>query len=138
MICHPTANFLGHYALPGLAGGASARIGLTTRYVGNDTSLIMENCLLDMGTMVDHLYASGYEQVVLVGNSGGASIVPYYQAQAVAPTVTAPPGGGPRPHHGRPAPVGRHRAAQRPPVARPAVHGVARPGDHRRAAAVRA
>ena len=37
----------------------------------------------------------GYERVVLVGNSGGASIVPYYQAQAIAPTVTSPPGGGP-------------------------------------------
>src|SRR5690606_9465996 len=67
----------------------------TTRYVGNDSSLIMENCLLDMGTMVEHLYASGYERVVLIGNSGGASIVPYYQAQALRPTVTAPARGGP-------------------------------------------
>jgi pimeloyl-ACP methyl ester carboxylesterase len=70
-------------------------IGFTTRYVGNDTSLIMENCLLDMGTMVEHLYERGYEKVVLIGNSGGASIVPYYQAQARRPTVTSPPGGGP-------------------------------------------
>jgi pimeloyl-ACP methyl ester carboxylesterase len=95
MICHPTANFLGHYALPGLAARGFGAIGFTTRYVGNDTSLIMENCLLDMGTMVEHLYASGYERVVLIGNSGGASIVPYYQAQAQRPTVTAPAGGGP-------------------------------------------
>jgi len=95
MTCHPTANFLGHYALPGLAERGFGAIGFTTRYVGNDTSLIMENCLLDMGTMVDHLYARGYERVVLIGNSGGASIVPYYQAQAAAPTVTSPPGGGP-------------------------------------------
>jgi pimeloyl-ACP methyl ester carboxylesterase len=95
MICHPTANFLGHYALAGLAERGFGGIGFTTRYVGNDTSLIIENCLLDMGTMVEHLYASGYERVVLVGNSGGASIVPYYQAQALQPTVTAPAGGGP-------------------------------------------
>lgn len=95
MFCHPTANFLGHYALAGLAARGLGAVGLTTRYVGNDTSLIMENCLLDMGTMVDHLYARGYEKVVLVGNSGGASIVPYYQAQAARPTVTEPPGGGP-------------------------------------------
>jgi pimeloyl-ACP methyl ester carboxylesterase len=95
MICHPTANFLGHYALPGLAERGFGAIGFTTRYVGNDTSLIMENCLLDMGTMVEHLYTSGYERVVLIGNSGGASIVPYYQAQATRPTVTSPPGGGP-------------------------------------------
>jgi len=30
---------------------------------------------------------------VLVGNSGGGSIVPYYQAQAEHPSVAAPPGG---------------------------------------------
>ncbi|HEY3810904.1 MAG TPA: hypothetical protein VGL49_05675 [Acidimicrobiales bacterium] len=93
--CHPTANFLGHYALPGLAERGFGAVGLTTRYVGNDTSLIMENCLLDMGAMVAHLLHLGYQKVALVGNSGGASIVPYYQAQAVNPTVTAPPGGGP-------------------------------------------
>jgi pimeloyl-ACP methyl ester carboxylesterase len=93
--CHPTANFLGHYALPGLAERGFGAVGLTTRYVGNDTSLIMENCLLDMGAMVAHLRHLGYQKVALVGNSGGASIVPYYQAQAVNPTVTAPPGGGP-------------------------------------------
>lgn len=95
MICHPTANFLGHYALPGLAERGLAGVGLTTRYVGNDTSLIMENCLLDMGSMVSHLRSVGYEHVVVVGNSGGASIVPYYQAQAQSPSVTDPPGGGP-------------------------------------------
>ncbi|MGD9796839.1 MAG: alpha/beta hydrolase [Acidimicrobiia bacterium] len=93
--CHPTANFLGHYALPGLAERGLGAIGLTTRYVGNDTALIMENCLLDIGSMVAHLRSVGYEKVVLVGNSGGASIVPYYQAQALAPSVTSPPGGGP-------------------------------------------
>ena len=95
MICHPTANFLGHYALNGLAERGFGAIGFTTRYVGNDSTLIMENCLLDMGTMVEHLYSIGYERVVLIGNSGGASIVPYYQAQALEPTVSSPAGGGP-------------------------------------------
>jgi pimeloyl-ACP methyl ester carboxylesterase len=93
--CHPTANFLGHYALPGLAERGFGGIGLTTRYIGNDTSLLMENCLLDMGSMVTFLRERGYAKVVLIGNSGGASIVPYYQAQAEAPSVTNPPGGGP-------------------------------------------
>src|SRR5271167_1879539 len=95
MLCHPTANFLGHYALVGLAERGFGAIGFTTRYVGNDTSLIMENCLVDMSAMVRYLYERGYTSVVLVGNSGGASIVPYYQAQARHPTVKDPPGGGP-------------------------------------------
>jgi pimeloyl-ACP methyl ester carboxylesterase len=87
MVCHPTANFLGHYALAGLAERGFGAVGLTTRYVGNDTSLIMENCLRDMGAMVAFLRQRGYRKVVLVGNSGGASIVPYYQAQARKPSV---------------------------------------------------
>ncbi len=95
VLCHPTANFLGHYALPGLAERGLGAVGLTTRYIGNDTSLILENCLLDIGAMVRHLRARGYRRVALVGNSGGASIVPYYQAQARRPTVSDPPGGGP-------------------------------------------
>ena len=95
MICHPTANFLGHYALPGLAARGVAGIGLTTRYVGNDTSLILENCILDVNSMVVHLRSLGYKKVVVVGNSGGASIIPYFQAQAESPSVEQPPGGGP-------------------------------------------
>ena len=76
VFCHPTANFLGHYALPGLAERGFGAIGLTTRYVGNDTSLILENCLLDIGAMVRHLKSSGYEQVVLVGNSAARRSFP--------------------------------------------------------------
>src|SRR5271170_4181839 len=93
IITHPTANFLGHYALPAIAERGAAAIGMTTRYIGNDSNLIVENCLLDLGAAIATLRARGYERVVLIGNSGGGSIVPYYQAQAEAPTVTVPPGG---------------------------------------------
>ncbi|MCW2295371.1 alpha/beta hydrolase [Rhodococcus erythropolis] len=72
-----------------------AAVGLTTRYAGNDSNLRTENCLLDIGSMVTHLRERGYEKIVLVGNSGGASIAPYYQAQAENPSVSNPPGGGP-------------------------------------------
>lgn len=95
VIIHPTANFLGHYALPMLAELGAAGIGMTTRYVGNDSNLNVENCLLDIAGAVRTLRARGYERVVLVGNSGGGTIVPYYQAQAEHPSVTHPPGGGP-------------------------------------------
>lgn len=92
---HPTSNMLGHYALAPLAERGLAGIGLATRYVGNDSSLITENVLLDIAAMVRELRARGYRRIVLAGNSGGASVVPYYQAQAQHSTVTAPPGGGP-------------------------------------------
>jgi pimeloyl-ACP methyl ester carboxylesterase len=92
---HPTANFLGHYALPALARCGVAAIGMTTRYIGNDSNLSVENCLLDIGATVRYLREHGYGRVVLAGNSGGGTVVPYYQAQAEHPSVTAPPGGGP-------------------------------------------
>ncbi|BBC38495.1 uncharacterized protein SGFS_097890 [Streptomyces graminofaciens] len=96
MFVHPTSNMLGHYALTPLAQRGFAAVGLTTRYVGNDSSLVTENVLLDIASMVRHLREErGYRRVVLVGNSGGASVVPYYQAQAQHATVTDPPGGGP-------------------------------------------
>jgi pimeloyl-ACP methyl ester carboxylesterase len=95
VLIHPTANFLGHYALPALARCGVAAVGLTTRYVGNDSNLNVENCLLDIGAAVRYLREHGYQRVVLAGNSGGGTVVPYYQAQAEHPSVTAPPGGGP-------------------------------------------
>src|ERR1700684_4285707 len=90
---HPTANFLGHYALPTLARLGVAAIGLTTRYIGNDSNLNVENCLLDIGATVRYLRGQGYKRVVLAGNSGGGTVVPYYQAQAEHPSVSTPPGG---------------------------------------------
>jgi len=93
LIVHPTANFLGHYALQTLARMGVAAVGMTTRYVGSDATLIVENCLLDIGAAIAELRRRGFERIVLVGNSGGGSIVPFYQAQAERPTVTAPPGG---------------------------------------------
>jgi pimeloyl-ACP methyl ester carboxylesterase len=76
-----------------MASMGVAAVGMSTRYAGNDSNLNVENCLLDIGAAIRTLRERGYERVVLIGNSGGGSIVPYYQAQAEQPTVTAPPGG---------------------------------------------
>ena len=95
MFVHPTSNFLGHYMLMPLAERGYGAIGSTTRYLGADATVVTENCLLDMASMIGRLREIGYRKVVLVGNSGGAGIAPYYQAQAQNPTVTDPPGGGP-------------------------------------------
>lgn len=95
LIVHPTSNFLGHYALAPLAKRGVDAIGLTTRYLGNDSSLLVENCLLDVGAAIGSLRAGGYERVVLVGNSGGGSLAALYQAEAEHPTITATPAGDP-------------------------------------------
>ncbi|WP_067461688.1 alpha/beta hydrolase [Actinomadura macra] len=95
VVVHPSSNFLGHYALPWLAAEGADAVGMTTRYIGNDSALLLENCVLDVGSVVRHLRNEGYRQVVLMGNSGGGGLVALYQEQAENPTITGPPGGGP-------------------------------------------
>ena len=96
LIVHPTSNFLGHYALEPFAERGLAAVGLTTRYVGNDTSLLFENCVLDVAAAIRELRRRGFDRVILVGNSGGGGLASLYQSQAENPTITsAPAGGGP-------------------------------------------
>lgn len=64
------------------------------RYRGNDTALIMEKCLLDLGACIADLKTRfGYEKVVLGGWSGGGSLSLFYQDQAQTPTITHTPAG---------------------------------------------
>lgn len=96
ILVHPTSNFMGHYALPGLAERGVAAIGMTTRYLGNDSTLIVENCLLDIAAVVSYLRNElGYRKILLVGNSGGGSLAALYQSQAENPTITSTPAGDP-------------------------------------------
>lgn len=64
------------------------------RYRGNDTALIMEKCVLDLGACIADLKQRfGYEKVVLGGWSGGGSLSLFYQDQAEHPTITTTPSG---------------------------------------------
>ncbi|MFO7553105.1 MAG: alpha/beta hydrolase, partial [Haliea sp.] len=66
-----------------------------SRYSGNDSALIMEKVVVDMGACVrDARERLGYRKVVLAGWSGGGSLSVYYQSQAERPTVREAPGGG--------------------------------------------
>jgi len=91
---HPSSNFMGHYALGAIASAGYDAIGMTTRYLGNDTALLLENCVVDVGSVVRFLREEGYAQVVLFGNSGGGALAALYQNQAERPTLTSSPGGG--------------------------------------------
>ena len=87
IVMHPTSNFMGHYLLQPLAQRGVTCLGLNSRYAGNDTLLLMERVIQDLGAGVQHLRAQGYDKVVLVGNSGGASLSAFYQAQAEELTI---------------------------------------------------
>ena len=94
VVIHPSSNFMGHYGLAPLAENGVDAIGMTTRYIGNEAALLLEDCVLDIGSVVRHLRTEGYRRVVLVGNSGGGGLVSLYQEQAEHPTITGTPAGG--------------------------------------------
>ncbi|MGB3437665.1 MAG: alpha/beta hydrolase [Actinophytocola sp.] len=95
VVVHPASNFLGHYLLAPLAERGVDAVGLTTRYIGNDSTLLMENCVLDIGAAIKFLRDRGYERIILVGNSGGGGLTAFYQSQAESPTITHTPAGDP-------------------------------------------
>ncbi len=67
-----------------------------SRYQRNDTALILEKVLLDLGAYIRHAKTVwGYRHVVLVGWSGGGSLAVSYQSQAEQPTITHTPAGDP-------------------------------------------
>ncbi len=65
-----------------------------SRYARNDTPLIMEKVILDLGAYVRHAKEVwGYAKVVIVGWSGGGSLSLLYQSQAEQPTIERTPAG---------------------------------------------
>jgi pimeloyl-ACP methyl ester carboxylesterase len=83
IVMHPTSNFMGHYLIAPLAERGITCLGLNSRFAGNDTVLVLERVLQDLGAGVKFMRETlGCERVVLVGNSGGAALAAYYQAEA--------------------------------------------------------
>lgn len=73
-------------------------LSAVSRYPNNDSALIMEKVVVDLGRWVAHCReVLGYARVVLAGWSGGGSLALFYQAQATAPTITHTPAGDPFP-----------------------------------------
>lgn len=67
-----------------------------SRYPHNDTALIMEKVLLDLGHYVRHAReVLGFERVVLAGWSGGGSLSLFYQSNAERPRLVDTPAGDP-------------------------------------------
>ena len=80
----------------GLAAAGCHVMCCGSRYAKNDTALIMEKVVIDLGAYVRHAKEElGYKNVVLMGWSGGGSLTLYYQSQALNPTITHTPAGDP-------------------------------------------
>jgi pimeloyl-ACP methyl ester carboxylesterase len=67
-----------------------------SRFMKNDTPLIMEKVVLDLGAYIRHAKEKwGYEKILLCGWSGGGSLSLFYQQQAEKPSITQTPAGDP-------------------------------------------
>ena len=91
---HYNVDFAEHYLAPHLAERGYGFLGWNTRYRGNESHFLLEHAAIDIGVGVRWLREeAGVERVVLLGNSGGGSLMAAYQSIAVAPSVLERPGG---------------------------------------------
>ena len=97
-LMHPRGEFTRHYVVPPLTARGYAVFGQNSRYINNDTDMVHERLLLDIAAGMRHLKELGFERIVLLGNSGGGSLLSFYQSQASkapAQRLASTPGGEP-------------------------------------------
>ncbi|CAM4382488.1 Esterase/lipase [Mycobacterium basiliense] len=86
---HYQIDFSEHYLADYLAARGIGFLGWNTRFRGFESSFLLDHALVDIGVGVRWLRdIAGVETVVLLGNSGGGSLMAAYQSQAVDPNVT--------------------------------------------------
>ena len=86
---HYQIDFSEHYLADYMATRGIGFLGWNTRFRGFESSFLLDHALVDIGVGVRWLReVEGVDTVVLLGNSGGGSLMAAYQSQAVEPNVT--------------------------------------------------
>lgn len=86
---HYNVDFTEHYIAPYLATRGFGFLGWNTRYRGFEDQFLLEHAIVDMSVGVRWLKeVAGVETVIILGNSGGGSLMGAYQAEAIAPTMS--------------------------------------------------
>ncbi len=87
---HYNVDFSEHYPAHYLARRGYGYLGWNTRFRGNEAFFILEHALIDIGAGVAWLRErAGVETVVIIGNSGGGSLMGAYQSQGTEPCITS-------------------------------------------------
>lgn len=84
-LMHPREILATHYLVPELLEAGAAVWVQGSRAAGNDLRLEHELAVLDVDAGTAFLRDHGFEQIVLVGNSGGGGLFAYYAEQANLP-----------------------------------------------------
>jgi pimeloyl-ACP methyl ester carboxylesterase len=85
---HYNVDFSEHYLAVLLAERGYGFLGWNTRFRGNEAHFLLDHALAEIGVGVRWLRElAGIERIVLLGNSGGGSLMAAYQSQAVEPNV---------------------------------------------------
>ena len=89
---HYNVDFSEHYLGPYMAARGFGFLGWNTRFRGNEGFFLLEHALIDIGAGVRWLREeAGVERLVILGNSGGGSLMAAYQSQAHGVTMTPTP-----------------------------------------------
>ena len=85
---HYNVDFSEHYLASFMAERGYGFLGWNTRFRGNEANFLLDHALAEIGVGVRWLQQhAGVDQIVLLGNSGGGSLMAAYQSQAVEPNV---------------------------------------------------
>jgi pimeloyl-ACP methyl ester carboxylesterase len=85
---HYNVDFSEHYLASFLAERGYGFLGWNTRFRGNEAHFLLDHALAEIGVGVRWLREhSGVERVILLGNSGGGSLMAAYQSQASEPNI---------------------------------------------------
>jgi alpha-beta hydrolase superfamily lysophospholipase len=85
---HYNVDFSEHYMADLMAERGFGFLGWNTRFRGAEPRFALDHALSDIGVGVRWLReVAGVDKVVLLGNSGGGSLLAAYQSQAVEPNL---------------------------------------------------
>ncbi len=86
---HYNIDFSQHYLAELIAARGVGFLGWNTRFRGDEAHFLLDHALVDIGAGVSWLRETmGVESVILLGNSGGGSLMSAYHSQSIEPNVT--------------------------------------------------